>query len=242
MWGCVNYSRRFYTEVLADPATASPLVFPETVFNAPSSHLAAFLGSTSLNYTMVGDHGTFLQGLALGAGWLMDGKVDGCLVLGAEEVDSLTAHAVRLFGKDLIMSEGAGGLYLEMRPSADDIPELSAVTDAFLFTNRVSKLTSARAARAQLSDVSPDSLLCDGLVGVQAVDHAEASAWGDWSGPRISPKRILGDGFVATAAWQCAAAADSLARGRCHCADVSVAGCNEQVIAARFTRQSSGHG
>ena len=28
--GCVNYSRRFYDETLNDPATASPLVFPET--------------------------------------------------------------------------------------------------------------------------------------------------------------------------------------------------------------------
>src|SRR5262245_58083826 len=41
MSGCVNYSRRFYDEVLSDPAAASPLVFPETVFNAPSSHLVA---------------------------------------------------------------------------------------------------------------------------------------------------------------------------------------------------------
>src|SRR5687767_15655864 len=36
MSGCVNYSRRFYDETLRDPATASPLLFPETVFNAPS--------------------------------------------------------------------------------------------------------------------------------------------------------------------------------------------------------------
>src|SRR5262245_2945841 len=70
MSGCVNYSRRFYDETLRDPATASPLVFPETVFNAPSSHLAAVLGTTAINYTLVGDPGTFLQGIALGAQWL----------------------------------------------------------------------------------------------------------------------------------------------------------------------------
>ena len=35
MAGCVNYSRRFFQEVLEDPSTASPLVFPETVFNHP---------------------------------------------------------------------------------------------------------------------------------------------------------------------------------------------------------------
>jgi len=35
--GCVQYSRRFYDEAWRNPPTASPLVFPETVFNAPSS-------------------------------------------------------------------------------------------------------------------------------------------------------------------------------------------------------------
>ncbi|HSH93114.1 MAG TPA: hypothetical protein VK968_03135, partial [Roseimicrobium sp.] len=70
MSGCVNYSRRFYDEALKDPSTASPLVFPETVFNAPSSHLASVLGATGLNYTVVGDPGTFVQALAMAANWL----------------------------------------------------------------------------------------------------------------------------------------------------------------------------
>ena len=77
--GCVNYSRRFYDETLKDPGTASPLVFPETVFNAPASHISAFLGSMAVNYTLVGDAGTFLQGLATGANWLIEGKVSECL-------------------------------------------------------------------------------------------------------------------------------------------------------------------
>jgi 3-oxoacyl-(acyl-carrier-protein) synthase len=71
--GCVNYSSRFYSETLKDPATASPLVFPETVFNAPASHLSAFLGNSAINYTLVGDSGTFLIGLAMAAQWLSDG-------------------------------------------------------------------------------------------------------------------------------------------------------------------------
>src|SRR5436190_6837517 len=78
--GCVNYSRRFYDEAWRDPATASPLLFPETVFNAPSSHLAALLGSQEINYTLIGDPGTFLQGLALAAEWLSHESLDGCLV------------------------------------------------------------------------------------------------------------------------------------------------------------------
>src|SRR5437016_5505428 len=112
MTGCVSYSRRFYDETLKDPATASPLLFPETVFNAPASHLAALLDTTAVNYTLVGDPGTFLQGLALAADWLQDGRVEGCLVVGAEEIDWLTADAYGLFARRIILSDGAGAVYL----------------------------------------------------------------------------------------------------------------------------------
>jgi 3-oxoacyl-(acyl-carrier-protein) synthase len=112
MTGCVNYSRRFYDETLSDPATASPLVFPETVFNAPASHLGALLGTAAVNYTLVGDPGTFLQGLALAADWLSSGRAEGCVVVGAEEIDWLSADACRLFERRIILSEGAGAVYL----------------------------------------------------------------------------------------------------------------------------------
>ncbi len=174
MSGCVNYSRRFYDEAWTDPATASPLVFPETVFNAPASHLAAVLGTTAINYTLVGDPGTYLQGLALGADWLLSGRVDGCLVIGAEEMDWLTTDAFRLFDTKVIVSDGAGALY------------------------------------------------------------AELAAWRDWTGPRLSPKVILGEGLMAAAAWQCVAAIDALQQCRYSAANVSVVGCNQQAIAAQF--------
>src|SRR5581483_3184181 len=57
--GAVTYTRRFYEEVLRQPGTASLLLFPETVFNSSASHLGAYLGSKTLNYTLVGDDGTF---------------------------------------------------------------------------------------------------------------------------------------------------------------------------------------
>ena len=60
--GCVNYSNRFFGEALADPAMASPILFPETVFNAPSSHLSAMIGSASPNDTMIGDSTGFFSG------------------------------------------------------------------------------------------------------------------------------------------------------------------------------------
>ena len=43
--GGVIYTKRFYRDIVNEGAqSASPLLFPETVFNAPASHLAAILG------------------------------------------------------------------------------------------------------------------------------------------------------------------------------------------------------
>ncbi len=43
--GGVIYTKRFYRDIVESGAqSASPLLFPETVFNAPASHLAAILG------------------------------------------------------------------------------------------------------------------------------------------------------------------------------------------------------
>src|SRR5436189_1840801 len=136
MTGCVNYSRRFYDETLNDPATASPLVFPETVFNAPASHLAALLGTTAINYTLVGDPGAFLQGLALAADWLLSERVEACVVIGAEEMDWLTSDAYRLFNRRAVLSDGAGALYLKRRANQVPAVELREVTQAHLFSNR----------------------------------------------------------------------------------------------------------
>jgi hypothetical protein len=233
MSGCVNYSRRFYDEVLRDPATASPLVFPETVFNAPSSHLAALLGTSSINYTLVGDPGTFLQGLVLAAQWLEQGLVDGCLVVGAEEMDWLTADAFRLFTRRVVLAEGAGSLYLCGDGASGSEVELMAVTDSHLFWNRTGRARAAGLTAKQLRSAAAE-VLCDGVQDVPLLDEAEARAWADWSGSRLSPKRILGEGLMAATAWQCVLACAARRHDEPGEILVSVVGCNQQSIGARF--------
>ena len=233
MSGCVNYSRRFYDEVLRDPPTASPLVFPETVFNAPSSHLAALLGTTAINYTLVGDPGTFLQGLALAGQWLNEQLVDGCVVIGCEEVDWLTADAFRLFTRRLVLSEGAGALYLGGDLPASRCAEMVAITDSHLFRDRPGRVKAANMAAKQLRAAVADSLY-DGLQDVPLLDEAEAVAWADWRGVRCSLKKVLGEGLMAAAGWQCVLASAAVQRGEKSEALVSVVGCNQQASGARF--------
>jgi len=234
MAGCVNYSRRFYDETLKDPGTASPLVFPETVFNAPMSHIAALLGATAGHYTLVGDPGTVLQGLALAAEWLMTKAVDGCLVIGAEEMDWITADAVKLFNRNIILAEGAGAIYLRREPDQTPVVQLRAVTDSHIFSNRRTRAEAVLAARRELNRSGNGELLVSSCQRLKSTDDAERKAWADWHGEESQPKHILGEGLAAAAAWQCVAAVDAMRQNRYSSASVSVVGTNQQAIAARF--------
>jgi hypothetical protein len=233
MSACVIYSRRFYDETLKDPSTASPLVFPETVFNAPASHLAALLGSTSINYTMVGDPAIFLQGLALAADWLSSGRVQSCLVIGSEEADWITSEAFNLFDRDVVMSEGAGAIYLRAESNKSPRVRLTKITNPQPYTKLVSRREAVERVRQEING-APQELLCDSLHGVAGIDRAEELVWSDWQGPRLSPRKIFGEGLMAGAAWQCVAAVDALMQGRCRTAVTNVVGCNEEAIAAEF--------
>ena len=64
--GGVIYTRRFYADIVKSGAqSASPMLFPETVFNAPASHLAAILGISGASYTVVGDGAVGILALKL---------------------------------------------------------------------------------------------------------------------------------------------------------------------------------
>ena len=236
MAGSVNYSRRFYEEVLKDPATASPLIFPETVFNASASHLAAYLNSNAICYTLVGDDGTYLQGIALAAQWLEDDKVDVCLVIGAEDTDWIVAEAMKLFHPGAVHSAGAGAILLTKESGSRAIAELDAVTDSFLFTQRQSRSAAARRMRTQLPPGAQDELLCTSVKQLPRLDAAESQAWSDWTGVRLAPRAILGEAFQAGAAWQCVAACDAIRQNKFSGANVSVVGANQQAIGARFAK------
>lgn len=126
--GGVIYTKRFYRDVIEMGAqAASPLLFPETVFNAPASHLAAILGVTGTTYTVVGDGAVGLLAIKMAEDVMTDDSLDYCLVVGTEEVDWLLCDAYRRwrllrsappiepFGKQrrgMILSEGAGAILL----------------------------------------------------------------------------------------------------------------------------------
>ena len=126
--GGVIYTKRFYRDVVNEGAqSASPLLFPETVFNAPASHLAAILGTSGATYTLVGDGSVGLLAIKMAEDLMANEAIDYCLVVGTEEIDWLLCDAYRRwrllrpappiepFSKQkrgMILSEGAGAVLL----------------------------------------------------------------------------------------------------------------------------------
>ncbi|MFN0126199.1 MAG: hypothetical protein ACKV19_05885 [Verrucomicrobiales bacterium] len=236
--GCVSFSRRFYGEVRAHPATASPLIFPETVFNAPASHFAAMLGPGLATSTLVGDTAQFAAALDMASLWLETSEADGVLVVGAEEADWLSTEAVMLFDRRAVVAEGAGSLFLE----ASREPRVM-VQRPLPVSPGHSRGSAARRVREawRRSEwfAETETLLCDGLLGSARNDAAEASAFADWTGPRLSAGTCLGDGLGTRVAWQCVAAAAMVRAGEVKAAMVPAIGSSQQALGVAFLGSES---
>ena len=234
----IRYSDRFFGEVLRDPATASPLLFPETVINAAASHLAASLGATHLSYSVLGDQTAFLQALLVGAGWLEDDRADLVLVIGSEETDWTVSAAANFFSRNLICSEGAGAICLSREPGEGPAVELESISNPHLYSGAVNRVEAARQMAHELLPANDNEILADSRTGCRRWDSAENAAWVDWKGDSISPRKVLGEALSAATAWQFIAATNQLTSGRAQRAIISSVGSNQQAIGARLARTS----
>ncbi|HYY14197.1 MAG TPA: beta-ketoacyl synthase N-terminal-like domain-containing protein, partial [Chthoniobacterales bacterium] len=185
--GGVIYTRRFYNDIISSGAqAASPLLFPETVFNAAASHLAALLDISGASYTIVGDGAVGILAMKMAEDLMLaDLSLDYCLVVGTEEVDWLLCDAywrcrllrssppLEVFGKTTrgtVLSEGAGAVLLAR--------DASVMLDA---TSSGGAYRSWRESRELLREIILDLTAGDiGVVVASAngtfVDRAEAGA------------------------------------------------------------------
>lgn len=135
--GCLVYSIRFYRQLTEDGRRfASPLLFPETVFNSPLSHVVTTLGLGGPVYSQVGDTSSWATALRTADCWLTNGSAEHVLVLGAEEFEphALDAfHAAGFFRKPTAVSEGAGALLLSREGPG---VALMGVADGYAFHSR----------------------------------------------------------------------------------------------------------
>jgi 3-oxoacyl-[acyl-carrier-protein] synthase II len=171
--GGVNHTRRFFHELVSEGANAaSPALFPETVYNAPASHLAALLGLDGQTYTLVGDSSVGLSALHLATQLLaIDQGLGHCIVVGTEEADWVLADAynswrlvarstdVEVFGKErgTVLGEGAAAVILGR---TGGFPLLKA-GPGFPFFSRHEALGVARQLiEPMIGTQAPDCVFC----------------------------------------------------------------------------------
>jgi 3-oxoacyl-(acyl-carrier-protein) synthase len=253
--GGVIYTKRFYHDIIESGAqAASPLLFPETVFNAPASHLAAILGVSGASYTLVGDGAVGTLALKMAEDLLLDDALDYCLVVGAEEADWLLCDAYckwRLLRsappiepfreppRGTILSEGAGAVLIA-RSGPIQIEKISSGTN---FSHQREASDAVEKVFSELSDPAPDLIVAS--ANGTFIDHAERSAIdGHWPAtPVYAVKQALGESVGASSLWQTIATAQALLTQRlpglaeqvqARTAMVSTCGLNQQVAGLRL--------
>lgn len=225
--GGVIYTKRFYHDIVESGAqAASPLLFPETVFNAPASHLAAILGITGASYTLVGDGAVGTLALKMAEDLLLGDALDHCLVVGAEEADWLLCDAYRKWRllrsappiepfqqppRGTILSEGAGALLLSLegRPPSRPI-SIVKISSGTNFSHQHEAGAAVRQIFSDLSASPPD--LVSASANGTFIDAAERAAIEEHSpNARVySVKQALGESVGASSLWQTIAASQAL--------------------------------
>jgi 3-oxoacyl-(acyl-carrier-protein) synthase len=223
--GGVIYTKRFYHGIVASGTQgASPLLFPETVFNAPASHLAAILGINGASYTVVGDGAVGILAIQMASDLLESESIDFCLVVGAEEADWILCDAYRKWRlikaqppietfchppRGTILSEGAGALLLA-REGRVKIDAISAGA------NFSSQRNASDVVNRILHDLRDENACIVASANGTFVDLAERAAI-QKEMPRsvvYSPKPALGESVGASAIWQVVVAAKALEEKR----------------------------
>jgi 3-oxoacyl-(acyl-carrier-protein) synthase len=212
--GGVIYTKRFYHEIVDSGAqAASPLLFPETVFNAPASHLAAILGINGASYTLVGDGAVGILALQMAEDLMASDTLDRCLVVGAEEADWLLCDAYakwRLLRstppiepferppRGMVLSEGAGAIVL----SRDGDIRIEKIDTGSNFRKRSEAADALDRIFSELAEVEIDLVLAS--ANGTFIDAAEyAAALRNCPNAKIfAPKRALGESVGASSLWQ----------------------------------------
>jgi 3-oxoacyl-(acyl-carrier-protein) synthase len=219
--GGVIYTKRFYRDVVASGAgAASPLLFPETVFNAPASHLAALLGVTGPTYTLVGDGSVGLSAVNMAEDLMSNAGIDFCLVVGAEEADWLLCDAyarwrllrahppIEPFARPprgMIPGEGAGAILVARRGAV----RINRTHPGNYYKDRRQLAEKAEGLLREM-DASSAAAIVSSANGT-FIDAAEATAITRVapSVPSYSPTPSLGEGVGASGLWQVIIAAQT---------------------------------
>jgi 3-oxoacyl-(acyl-carrier-protein) synthase len=220
--GSVVYTKRFYRQIVTTGAhSASPLLFPETVFNAPASHVAAILGVTGATYTLVGDGAVGIAAINMANELMKNEAHDYCLIVGTEEIDWVLCDAYRRWrllraeppiepyrnqNRGMILSEGAGAVLL----GRDGLISIERAHPGGYFFKRTEAEKILKGILRDLCQTEIDFVVSSG--NGTFVDGAESRALQELIPNALvyTAKPALGESVGAAGLWQVIAAVQAL--------------------------------
>lgn len=204
--GCLAYSCRFFESIVTQgQRSASPALFPETVFNSPVSHVASVLGLDGAAYAIVGDETAWVAALKTASIWLQQERVKQVLVLGAEEFDPFVLDAYRSARwlrrqNGFLASEGAAGLLVRVGKLGDETetaPIITNARDGLIYRSR----KEAAATAERLLDESDPALPCYRSARHNWLGSLEKKTLQNRTLLPHDEMPYLGEAFTASAAW-----------------------------------------
>lgn len=233
--GCIVYTVRFYKQITEDGRRyASPILFPETVFNTPVSHLVSTLGLGGPVYSQVGDKSCWATALRTAECWLRLGSADHVLVLGAEEFDPQVLEALRSTGlhtRGMVLGEGAGALLLTSQSNGKRV-QLTGVADGYGFANKAQAMDASRNSLAEFPRELP--ILSTATGWTQSIEASVAKG-------RLLKRdeRCFSEAFTARAAWDTIHGIELLKKNHLEDLVIPYWGLTQQFACARFTNPSA---
>jgi Beta-ketoacyl synthase, N-terminal domain len=217
--GAVAYTRRFFQDVVTVGA-GSPLLFPETVYNAPASHVAAMLGLDGIVLTLVNDASAGMDALSTASDLIHSGQVDRCLVVAAEELDWIACEGYRRWGMVAsgsgaknrpVLSEGAVALVLG--PPSPAHVQIARVHPGRTLRRHSSSRQTIRRVFEELAEGEVPDLAVLSSCGAGGESIERSLVRDCFPGARLlSPKQSAGEAFAASSLLQCLCAWQELRR------------------------------
>lgn len=241
--GAVVYTRRFFEEVV-DRGTGSPLLFPETVYNAPASHVAAMLGLDGPVLTLVSDATVGMDALSTAADLIFSGDADRCLVVAAEELDWIACEAYRrwkLAGSmhGSVLSEGA--IALVLGPSSDEEIQIARIHPGRTIRRSVDAASALRQVIGELTLGDIPDLAVLSASGGRAGLLEESVLKEIFPETKLnSPKLVTGEAFAASTLLQCLCAWQEIRESRSRKVLVPIMGWGGQAGGALLVAPASG--
>ncbi len=237
--GSVAYTRRFFEEVAARGG-GSPLLFPETVYNAPTSHVAAMLGLDGTVLTLVGDAAVGMDAIGTAADLLHSGAAEYCVVVAAEELDWVSCEGYRRWklaaphpGSGIVHSEGAVAVVLGKGSEV----RISRVHPGKVVSRSRRAAGGFPELLRELACGEAPELAVLSAAGGRPGRFEEAVAGKVFPEARFfSPKRVAGEAFAVSTLLQCLCAREEILQKRVSNAVVPVLGWNGQLGGAFLTR------